>query len=486
MIDTSMLFNLSAHQIAFDTSAERELFNNLVQVWQKHYRSNYRNELYYYQKINPDIVSKATPNDIRTSDIVLGWPTKAVDMLVSRSVLQGFVSDVEDDASFLKELVVHNNLSDLYRQAATSQLIDSCSFLTVTQGVGNEPAVVIGAHPASYAAAIWDMRQRRIKAGVVIVDIEENALEVPYPTQVNMYTDEATYICRLLKNKSWSVEKMPNPLGRPLMEPMRYRPDLNRPFGRSRISPAVRSLTDRALAVCFRTDVSAEFYTYPQRYLLGVDRKTAEEAAKRKIETYIDHMLLITTNNNGDTPQYGQLSQMSMQPHDEQLQTLAKLFSGETGIPMTSLGVVFDNPASADAIYAAQSDLITDAEWLNAANGTSLQNVAAMALAYKYNTTLEELAPEIKGVRATFKDPVRPSMSARADFAVKIASAAPGYSQTKQFWRDLGYDEAETQTIMKDMRQANALALLMQQAQGLAATSQEAMRQEGDNNGDNI
>lgn len=481
-----MLFNLSAHEIGFDTSAERELFNNLVQVWQKHYQSNYRNEKYYYQKINPDIVSKASPNEVKESDIVLGWPTKAVDMLVSRSVFQGFVSDDEDDAAFLKDMFVQNSLSELYRQAATSQLIDSCSFLTITQGAGKEPEIMIGAHPASYAAAIWDMRKRRIKAGVVIVDIEEKAFELPQPTQVNMYTDEFTYVCRRLQNNAWSVDRMPNPLGRPLIEPMRYRPDLNRPFGRSRISPAVRSLTDRALAVCFRTDVSAEFYTYPQRYLLGVDRKTAEEAAKRKIETYIDHMLMITANANGDIPQYGQLSQMSMQPHDEQLQTLAKLFSGETGIPMTSLGVVFDNPASADAIYAAQSDLITDAEWLNAANGASLQNIASMALAYKYDTTLEELAPEIKSVRATFKDPVRPSMSARADFAVKIASAAPGYSQTKQFWRDLGYDEAETQAIMKDMRQANALALLMQQAQGLAATSQEAMRKEGDTDGDTI
>lgn len=485
-MDSKVLFNLSAHEIGFETSAERELFNTLVQVWQKHYQSNYRNECYYYQKINPDIESKASPNQIKSSDIVLGWPTKAVDMLVSRSVLQGFVSEIDDDAAFLKEMFVENGLNELYRQAATSQLIDSCSFLTITQGMGNEPEVVIGAHPARYSSAVWDMRERRIKAGIVIVDVEEKPTTLPQPTQVNMYTDEFTYVCRRMNNNSWSVEKMVNPLGRPLMEPMRYRPDLNRPFGRSRISPAVRSLTDRALAVCFRTDVSAEFYTYPQRYLLGVDKRTAEEASKKKIDAYIDQMLMITSNANGDIPHYGQLSQMSMQPHDEQLQTLAKLFSGETGIPMTSLGVVFDNPASADAIYAAQSDLITEAEWLNAANGASLQNVAAMALAYKYGTTLEALTSEVKSIRATFKDPVRPSMSARADFAVKIASAAPGYSQTKQFWRDLGYDEAATSAIMKDMRQSNALALLMQQAQGLAATSQEAMRKEGDSHGDNI
>ena len=59
-------------------------------------------------------------------------------------------------------------------------------------------------------------------------------------------------------------------------------------------------------------------------------------------------------------------------------------------------------------------------------------------------------------------------MAARADFALKVASAVPEYPQTTQFWRDLGYDEAEIREVMRDTRRIRAQQL----AQAMAAQPQ--------------
>lgn len=78
----------------------------------------------------------------------------------------------------------------------------------------------------------------------------------------------------------------------------------------------------------------------------------------------------------GDVPQYGQLSQGSMQPHSDYIRSLAARFSGETNVPLSSLGVVSDNPSSAEAIYAAKEDMVIDAQNLNGDNGDAMRNDA--------------------------------------------------------------------------------------------------------------
>jgi hypothetical protein len=69
------------------------------------------------------------------------------------------------------------------------------------------------------------------------------------------------------------VDRQPNPLGVVLVEPLTYDPQLDRPFGRSRITRAVMDITDRAARTVLRTEISAEFYASPQRYVLGADEE---------------------------------------------------------------------------------------------------------------------------------------------------------------------------------------------------------------------
>lgn len=452
-------YQVAAADTALKTSAEVDLFNDLLYRWATKLPVNLENEDYYHQRIHPKVVEEAEmPDELRSENMTLGWPTKAVDALVNRSVFTGFSANDPDMESELAQLVKVNDLPEIYRQAATSQLISSCSFLTLSGGREDEPEALFNAYPATCATGLWDMRRRCLKAGLAVVDTEIKTGQ-SVPTRVNMYTAEATY--SLWKDGTyWRMKKMDNALGRPLIMALRYRPTLARPFGRARISNTVKSLTDRALFISHSADVASYFYTWPQRVLAGIDRKTAEKlAADGKMKMWMDRLLLISTNANGDIPHYSQMSQMTMQPYNDQLQTIAKLFSGETSIPMSSLGISFDNPTSADAMYAAQADLISEAEWMNAANGSVLESLAAMTMASIHGTDVDTIEREA-GIKARFENPQRPSMSARSDFAIKVNSAVPEFAETPYFWRDLGTPEDDIADVMKSVEIAKAKNML--------------------------
>ena len=67
----------------------------------------------------------------------------------------------------------------------------------------------------------------------------------------------------------------------PLLVPIVYRPDAKRPFGHSRISRACMGLQQGALRTLKRSEISAEFYSFPQKYVLGTSNE-AEQLDKWK------------------------------------------------------------------------------------------------------------------------------------------------------------------------------------------------------------
>lgn len=441
-------------------SAETRLFNALLAEWQRHLDSNIRNEAYYKGKVRPVASNAKDPAELRKLSIVMGWGGKAVDVLAARSVFQRFDGDSADE---LDEAFGGIDLVTLYEQAVQSELTDSCSFLSISKGQKGEPPVIVSAHSALDAVGIWDERKKRIKAGLVVNDIDVDTSGNRVPTWATMYTDDYTYSARKSGN-SWIAEKTENPLGRPLLEPLRYRPSLTRPFGRSRISPTIRSLIDRALLVGARTEVTATFYTWPMRYLLGVDKKTAQDMAQRKIEMYTDSMLLVTPNKNGDVPQLGQLSQMTMQPHIDHLEMLGKQFASEACLPLDEVGIVFDNPQSAEALQAAQHRLIVEAEHVNRMNGAALKQIGLMALAAARDTDLDAVRGE--NLTAMFANPSRPSAAANADAAVKWNSVWPWFGDSDVAISMAGFTDNEQASLRRAQAAYKAQAIIARATQG--------------------
>lgn len=467
---------LSSWQTPGLTDDERGMLNELLLTWSRHYERNNLKYLYYDMKNVLHDMGIAIPPPLKTFKTVVGWPSKAVDYLAERSIFEGFKfkNGVNDE---LDAIMKENDFGNLYPETLPSLLIASPSFLTVTKGGPGDPEVLISAYDSRVAAGIWDYRRRCIKCGMAVVDIDEKN-GYTKPTQVNLYTESQVIELYYHPNGRWTVERKSHSMGRPLMEPLRFKPTLARPFGRSRINRAVISITDSAVREALRSEVAAEFAAAPQKYVLGADDDTFD--SKEKWEAYIGSIFAITSNEDGEIPHYGQLPQMSMQPHTEYMRELAARFSGETSVPMSSLGVVSDNPSSAEAMYAAKEDLVIVANNMNKVNGTALERIGAMVLATQKNVPLSELTDEDKTITASWHNPAMPSAVSQSDAIIKQVSALPWLAESDVVLEELGYSEDKIMRLRVDRERAQAREILaaaqlqVDQNAALAAQNQKA------------
>lgn len=423
----------------------------------------------------PDIGISAIPDTVNIKECC-SWPKKAVTSVSERSRFDGFVSESGEKNDILERVVRDNALIGSYNRHAPSELLHGCMFATVgriekatsTVGYGKRPIAArflrskrtsaIRFHTAETAAAIWDSSEGRIGSGFVIANIKrtEWSPNTPVPVQVNMHCPGEVIVLRRHDATKWVAEHLPTPLDRPMMESFAFRATGVKPFGESRISKTVMSLTDDVRRTLANMAISGEFYAFPQKYLLGLTDEQYDELIEDKWGLSIGAMLLSTRDEEGHTPSFGQLPASSPEPYIAMLRTYATLFSAATGVPVSSLGIIQDNPSSAEAISSAREDICIAADDLNQSSAESLRNVALMAMAVAENKRIDELSDEQQSVMAHFKDPSMPSVVSQADAAVKIASADKRFASTDAFYEMLGFDTATIARIKSDKSKARA------------------------------
>lgn len=174
-----------------------------------------------------------------------------------------------------------------------------------------------------------------------------------------------------------------------------------------------------------RAEISAEFYSFPQKYVTGLD---PEADPLDTWKASISSMLRFDKDENGDSPKLGQFTQQSMSPYTEQLRTAAAMFSGETGLTLDDLGFVTDNPSSAEAIKAAHENLRMTARKAQRTYGTAFANVgyisASLRDEYPYSRAL---VSQMKPRWLPVFEPDAAMLSSIGDGAIKVNQAVPNY-----------------------------------------------------------
>lgn len=427
---------------------DAELVRKLVAIWRQKLTRNQLRDRYYLSHVKTKDLGVAIAPEMRGKiKARIDWPAKAVDYLAARSQFDGFTTSDSMRTQELMQIAQANHLKLLYRKAVTSELKHCCAALTVTAG-DNGP--VISAYPMTACALMWDDALKEVKAGLVVAESKKApGSNVRKPTMYKLFTRDALVTIRCVgMGQVWIANYAYHSMGRPLIEPMAYRPTLERPFGRSRITRTVMSLTDDAQREKERSEIAAEFAAYPQKYLLGTDRTTIPKDSR--YAAYIGAILEVTKGEGDTVPTFGQLSQLSMQPHIDYMRSLAAQFSGATNVPLSALGVVSDNPSSAEAIYAAKEDLVIDAQTLNADNGRALVNIAMMALAIQDNSDFNTVRNSGVAIEARFKNPAMPSVVSQSDAMVKQISVLPWLAESDVALEELGYNEEQIQRLHAD------------------------------------
>lgn len=393
-------------------------------------------------------------------ELHVDWARKAVTSVSERVRLDGFNFEGDYSDPAFERMAARNDLDNAYNRTVGDELTHGCAFATV-QRFGASASIRF--HSADTAVATWDTAAQRIGAGLVVADVKRRAwsgLE-PIPVQANLHLPGRVVVIRLTGPATWSAEIMPTPLDRPMMEALCFRPTNTKPFGQTRITRSVRSYVDEAERTLRYMAVSGAFYAIPMMAATGLTDEAYDKMAKSKWMMRVGSWFLATKDDDGGTPTLQQFSGVSPQPYIDAIMTYAKLYSGATGVPLNSLGIVQDNPSSAEAIDASREDVCLAAEDCIATNRTAMRNVALMAMAVEANTTIDGLTDEQKSVMPHFKNPMRPSLASTADAMSKIAAAVPGFASTREYWSGQGFDAAEVESVLSQINnQQNRQALM--------------------------
>lgn len=444
-----MIEFLSIDPLALDLpSKECEQLRDLINVYNYHLSSNAKKDKYYEGKITLSDVNLgiALPDGLRGLEIGCEWGAKCVDVLASRSMFDGFVSENGNEAEEVTDICEKNQLISQYIKACKDELKYGCTFATLNN---ETDGCRIRFHSPLSASALWSGEKGRIDCGLAIIDSQyDESDKTWHPSILNMYTD--TDIWELVRiGDMWEVARHPHIMGRPLMEPMIWNATMSKPFGRSRIKEPVRRLIEGYVRTIANATIGLEFATSPQKYLLGVTDEQYDAVVNQKFKQYVGSILASTDNpETGERPTFGQLSQGSIEPHVQMIRVLATQFSAATGLSVTDTGVVNDaNPTSSEAIIAQTQSLILLAEQMNKDNGIALKNIILMAQAINNNVGLDELTDSQKNVIAHFKNPSMPSVAQTADAATKIASVRSEFASTDTFLEMIGFSQADIRRI---------------------------------------
>lgn len=295
---------------------------------------------YYEMKNRVRDLQISTPEGMRGMQTVLGWCAKAVDSIADRLVFRGFDDDVFD----MWNLYQMNNADVLFDSAILGALISACDFIYISSDETGFPKmqVIYGGD----ATGIMDPITGMLREGYAVLSRDDQDRPVVEAYFVAGRTD-------FYESGKMQYSRT-NPAPYPLLVPIINRPDAKREFGHSRISRACMDIVDSAMRTVKRSEISAEFYSFPQKYVLGTD---PSQDPLEKWRATISTLIEITKDDDGDSPTVGQFQQQSMSPHNDQLRMFASLFAGETGLTVDDLGFVSDNPSSAESIKASHENL---------------------------------------------------------------------------------------------------------------------------------
>lgn len=438
------------------TGPELEALGQLIELWRVKQPRNRLRQAYLDGIVRPDNLNIAVPDDmVEQLGAVIGWPRKVVFGLSDLLIWDGVTAAGGEENPFgINDLLAETSFDLEIAQTIPSSLTHSVAFLTLRQGVGpGEPSVIIQGHSADWATGLWDRVRRRLSYGLTIDDVDDAGR----PTRMTLYTVDSTYVIVPFPAGHWEVVHAElHGIGAPMMEALPFEPSLDRPLGRSRISRDVMSITQRAMRTVLREELATELFTAPGILLSGVDSDLIDDL--RSWDWKLGTVKTISNGEEPEGPKVTVLPQQSSQPFTEQMRALATELAGVSCLPVSSLGVVQDNPSSAEALYAAKEELVIKAKNAQRVYDGALNRIYMHAVMLRDG--LDEAPDGIRTLATRWGDPAHPSIVSQSDAIVKQVAAMPWLASSPVILEELGYSSSQIARLMSDKRRAEASGLL--------------------------
>jgi hypothetical protein len=433
------------------SSEELGLIKHLVKRLKNHAAGNELKENYYEGKQRLKDLGISIPPTMKLVDSVVGWAGTAIDVLEERLDLEGFIGGADLG---LDEIYRANNLDLESGLGHKDAFIYGTGFVFVGTGKAGEADPLITIESPKRSTALYDMRTRRLSAALLVTPAEDGSI-----LEGSLYLPNETIYFEALRETFFEVARDVHLLGRVPVSPLINNPRSGDPYGRSEITRAVRSTTDAAMRTLLGAEVAREFYSAPQRYVLGASEDAFTDADGNPLNAWsvIQGRLqgIPYNDEDGVMPTVGQFSANSPSPYFDAIRAYAQIMAAETAIPASYFGFQTDNPASADAIRQMEARLVKRAERRQKQFGRTWVEVAKLALLVRDGA----LPAEAANIRPIWRDASTPTRAAAADEAVKLISAGVLTPDSEIVYNRIGLSDSDKRVIKeeKGASQANQL-----------------------------
>lgn len=444
------------------TEAERELVNVLSKTLAQTKQHLGLRDAYYDGMQVVTNLGIAVPPELSKLRTVIGWPALGVDSLEERLDVEGFrYPDALDSDQELWDWWQDNNMDEESQLGFLDSLIHGWSFIAV--GSSDEmDSPLITVESAYNLAALWDPQRRHITSALRLYSNDDGS------QSATLYVPNETVALEMDREGHWQVTARDvHNLGRVLIVRVANRQRVTDRVGRSEITPAVMSITDSACRTLLGIEVAREFYSAPQRWVLGATEEAfvkADGSTASAWETYLGRILALERDEEGNLPEVGQFQPYDPSAFTKVIDMYADVMAGIFGLPPHYLGKTTANPASADAIRSAEQRLIKRAERRQRAFGGAVEEAMRLALMVRNNGVIPDGARRLE---TQWKSAATPTPGATTDAAVKQVSEGIVPATSDVLLSRLGYSAVERRRIALERKQFAGNQFLTELASGI-------------------
>jgi hypothetical protein len=430
---------------------ELDLVTHLRKKLTRHDAKNAELERYYEGKNRLKDMRISIPPQLSEVNSVVGWAGTTIQVLEERLDFEGYIAP---DTLGLQDIYRANDLDVESGLGHIDSLVFGTSFAVVGAGMEGEANPLITIESPKRMTGIYDLRLRRMTAAL--------SLHRDYngtPESGALYLPNVTIYLQFVKDVPFDVMRDEHNMGRLPVVAIVNNPRSSDPHGRSEITRAVRSYTDSAMRTLLGAEVAREFYSAPQRYILGADEDVFQDSDGNNLDpwkVYQGRLLGIPTNQDGQMPVVGQFAANDPRPYFDQIRAYATLLAAETAIPASYLGFQTDNPSSADAIRQMEARLVKRAERRQKQFGRAWTEVARLALLVRDGV----IPLEADLIRPSWRDPSTPTRAAAADEAVKLIGAGVLLADSEVTYNRIGLSDTDKQVLATEKANAQASQLV--------------------------
>lgn len=295
----------------------------------------------------------------------LGWCRIAVEALSERiSIFSLGVKNNDELNAYVEEVVEDNDFIGAFNsKGVEDMLLYGVCFVMVSKGDTSEgyPETVVSIeNPSRIVGKINNE-----------LGLMTEAVRFVSKNQIEFYTSTQIHHFKMLDNGSVELtDSFDNEFGMVPIVPIINKPN-SMGWGKSEISPDLQRIYERAQRHLYRMEITAQRYSIPQRYILGLSKEELVGDTGSSSALLKDPVITIadSESKNGydsdaseSRAEIGTLSASNPENHIKPFDKDREEFASVAALPPTYMGITTANPSSADAIRMNESRLVKRAE----------------------------------------------------------------------------------------------------------------------------